>query len=205
MLWLFSQLEVRALVHRETAGLSQMQSERALVRLGRSLYRLQEVDRAAAQKLNRLREAFANEPARLESIDDIETYLAYRVGLAGPLQLPAQPVRMHYLAESLVTVEDINVARAEILSAESDVRLRQSLADQSYWQDYLRNTYFLRFRALVDDQRLALEHAEALVTDGTLSENTYLEQCKALTKELEKKERALIEQLTQEAFMRWQR
>lgn len=205
VLWLFSQLEVRALVHRETAGLSQMQSERALVRLGRSLYRLQEVDRAAAQKLNRLREAFANEPARLESIDDIETYLAYRVGLAGPLQLPAQPVRMHYLAESLVTVEDINVARAEILSAESDVRLRQSLADQSYWQDYLRNTYFLRFRALVDDQRLALEHAEALVTDGTLSENTYLEQCKALTKELEKKERALIEQLTQEAFMRWQR
>lgn len=205
VLWLFSQLEVRALVHRETAGLSQMQSERALVRLGRSLYRLQEVDRVAAQKLNRLREALANDPARLERIDDIETYLAYRVGLAGPLQLPAQPVRMHYLAESLVTVEDINVARVEILSAESDARLRQSLADQAYWQDYLRNTYLLRFRALVDEQRLALEHADALVSDGTISENTYLEQCKALAKDLEMKERALVEQLTQEALMRWQR
>ena len=176
-----------------------------MIRLGRSLYRLQEVDRAAAQKLNRLREAFANDPARLERIDDIETYLAYRVGLAGPLQLPAQPLRMHYMAESLVTVEDLNVARAEILSAESDVRLRQSLADQSYWQDYLRSTYFLRFRALVDEQRLALEHADALVSDGTISENAYLEQCKELTKELETKEHVLIGQLTQEAFMRWQR
>lgn len=206
VLWLFSQMEVRALVHRETAGLSQMQSERALMRLGRSLFRLQEIDRIAAEKLKRLRNAFANDPERMERIDDIETYLAYRVGLAGPLQLPAQPLRMHYLPESLVTVEDINAARVEVLSVESadnNARLMQSLAEQTYWQDYLRNTYFLRFRALVDAQRQALELAESLVSEGVISENTYLEQCRVLTRDLESKERVLIEQLTQEAFMRW--
>lgn len=203
LLWVFSQMEIRALVHRETAGLPQMQSERALLKLGRSLYRLQELDRIAAEKLTRLREEFANSPARLESIDDVETYLAYRVRLAWPLQIPGQPVTMHYLRESLVTTEDINVARVEILTSESSERLMQSLANQEYWQDYLRATYSGRFRALVDAQREFLEAYDRLVAGGSIDELTYLERCNELKTDLEVRERALIEQLTAEAYSRW--
>ncbi|WP_079226773.1 NEL-type E3 ubiquitin ligase domain-containing protein [Pseudomonas putida] len=203
LLWLFSQMETRVLVHLQTAGLAQMQSEAALMRLGRSLFRLQQVDRIAARKLAWLRQVNANVPGNLERIDDIETYLAYRVRLAGPLQLPAQPVRMHYEQESFVTAQDINSARVEILSSESTEQLVQSLADQVFWQDYLRQTYFMRFRALVDAQRPAMEQYELQVESGEINELTYLEQSHALKVLLEAHETALIKRLTEEAYARW--
>ncbi|RAS21829.1 MULTISPECIES: NEL-type E3 ubiquitin ligase domain-containing protein [unclassified Pseudomonas] len=203
LLWLFSQMETRVLVHRQTTGLTQMQSEVALMRLGRSLFRLQQVDRIAARKLAWLREVNANVPSNLERIDDIETYLAYRVRLAGPLQLPAQPVRMHYEQESFVTAQDINSARVEILSSESTEQLAQSLADQMFWQDYLRQTYFMRFRALVDAQRPAMEQYESQVESGEIDEQTYIERSNALKSNLETQETALIKRLTAEAYSRW--
>jgi len=203
LLWLFSQMETRVLVHRQTTGLAQMQSEVALMRLGRSLFRLQQVDRIAARKLVWLREVNANEPSNLERIDDIETYLAYRVRLAGPLQLPAQPLNMHYEQESFVTAQDINSARVEILSSESTEQLAQSLADQMFWQDYLRQTYFMRFRALVDAQRPAMEQYESQVESGEIDEQTYLERSNELKSNLETQETALIKRLTAEAYSRW--
>lgn len=203
LLWLFSQMEIRVLVQRQTAGLAQMQSEAALIKLGRSLFRLQQLDKIAARKLATLRALYANEPHNLERIDDIETYLAYRVRLAGPLRLPAQPVSMHYARESLVTIADINSARVEVLSAESTEQLVQSLADQDYWQEYLRQAYFMRFRALVDAQRARLEQFEALVESGGIDEQTYLEQCNELKLLLEEQETALIKRLTVEAYARW--
>ncbi|MFP3409119.1 NEL-type E3 ubiquitin ligase domain-containing protein, partial [Pseudomonas sp. SIMBA_065] len=81
---------------------------------------------------------------------DVETYLAYRIRLASPLQLVGQPVRMHYEAESLVTAADINAARLEILEGETQARLVDSLVVQDYWQEYLRATYSRRFKELVD-------------------------------------------------------
>ncbi|HDS1815655.1 TPA: hypothetical protein QEM96_000270 [Pseudomonas putida] len=203
LLWLFSQMEIRVLVQRQTAGLAQMQSEAALIKLGRSLFRLQQVDTIAARKLKALRALYANEPHTLERIDDIETYLAYRIKLAGPLKLPAQPLSMHYERESLVTKEDINSARVEVLAAESTEQLVQSLADQEFWQDYLRKIYFLRFRKLVDAQRAKLEQYEAHVESGAGDEQTYLEQCNELKLRLEEQETALIKRLTVEAYSRW--
>ncbi|EOG3618644.1 NEL-type E3 ubiquitin ligase domain-containing protein [Pseudomonas putida] len=203
LLWLFSQMETRVLVHRQTAGLAQGQSEAALMRLGRSLYRLQQVDRIAARKLVWLREVNANHPRNLERIDDIETYLAYRVRLAGLLQLPAQPLRMHYELDAFVTVEDINIARAEVLSLESTEQLAQSLAEQEFWQHYLRERYVERFRALVDAHRQTLETYESQVETGALDEQTYLDRCNELKRLLETQESALIKRLTVEAYARW--
>ena len=203
LLWLFSQMETRVLVHRQTAGLAQMQSEAALIKLGRSLYRLQQVDRIAARKLAWLREVNANHPRNLERIDDIETYLAYRVRLAGPLQLPAQPLRMHYEQEAFVTAEDINSARVEVLSSESTEQLAQSLADQEFWQHYLRELHFRRFRALVDAQRQTLEAYELQVENGEINEQTYLDRCIELKLLLEGQENSLIKRLTVEAYARW--
>lgn len=119
------------------------------------------------------------------------------------MQIPGQPVTMHYLRESLVTTEDINVARVEILTSESSERLMQSLANQEYWQDYLRATYSGRFRALVDAQREFLEAYDRLVAGGSIDELTYLERCNELKTDLEVREHALIEQLTAEAYSRW--
>lgn len=203
LLWLLSQMEIRVLVHREMAGLAQMQSEAALIRLGRSLFRLQQVDRIAARKLKWLREVNANEPRNLERIDDIETYLAYRTRLATRLKLPAQPLRMHFEDHSFVTAEDIDSARVEILSAESTEQLVQSLADQPFWQDYLRQIYFLQFRALVDAQQQTLEQYALQVESNQIDENTYLERCNELKQQLETQETALIKRLTVEAYARW--
>ncbi|MFB1634439.1 NEL-type E3 ubiquitin ligase domain-containing protein [Pseudomonas sp. AP-1] len=203
LLWLFSEMEVRVLVHRQTAGLSQIQSESALIKLGRSLFRLQEVNRIAARKLERLRLTYANEPDVLERIDDIETYLAYRTRLAGPLQLPGQPVRMHYESESLVTAEDINVARAEVLSLENNETLSRALADQSFWQEFLRATYYRSFREQVDARRAALELLETQVESGAIDEQTYLERCEELKVDLQVQERVLVQRLTEQAIARW--
>lgn len=203
LLWVLSQMEIRVLVHRCTAGLTQMQSEEALIGLGRSLYRLQQVDRIAARKLAGLREVSASNPRTLELIDDIETYLAYRIRLAGPLQLPAQPLRMHYERESFVTAEDITNAKIEVLSSESTEQLVQSLADQEFWQHYLRETFFLRFRVLVDAQRPTLEEYELQVDEGEIDEQTYLERCNTLKLLLETQESTLIKRLTVEAYARW--
>lgn len=203
MLWLFSQMEVRALVHRQTAGSAEMSSERELLRIGRSLYRLQQVDRVAARKLEQLRQLYKDEPSLLESIDDVEAYLAYRVRLAGPLQLIGQPVRMNYERASLVTAADINAARVEILDAETQERLVSSLADQTYWQDYLRATYARHFSALVDAKQAQLSRYEEQLARTDLNEWDYVRLCNEVKSDLEEQERTLVRRLTEEAFERW--
>lgn len=203
LLWVFSQMEVRALIHSQTAGSAEMMSERSLLRLGRSIYRLQEVDRVAARKLQRLRDLFKGQPARLDRIDDVETYLAYRIRLASPLQLVGQPVRMHYETESLVTAADINAARLEILEGETQARLVDSLVVQDYWQEYLRATYSRRFKELVDAKQSDLALADERLAREEMTEGDYLVVCKELKSNLEDAERELIRRLTEEAFERW--
>ncbi|MEG0635360.1 MAG: NEL-type E3 ubiquitin ligase domain-containing protein [Pseudomonas sp.] len=200
LLWVFSQMEVRALIHGQTAGAGEMSSERSLLRLGRSLYRMQEVDRIAAQKLQRLRVLFADQPARLEKIDDVETYLAYRIRLASPLQLVGQPIRMHYEAESLVTAADINAARLEILQGETDERLVDSLAGQEFWQEYLRATYSPRFKQLVDAKQSELSLLEEKLGREEMTEADYLTACNVLKSDLTQEESELIRALTAEAY-----
>ena len=110
---------------------------------------------------------------------------------------------MHYELDAFVTVEDINIARAEVLSLESTEQLAQSLAEQEFWQHYLRERYVERFRALVDAHRQTLETYESQVETGALDEQTYLDRCNELKRLLETQESALIKRLTVAAYARW--
>jgi len=202
LLWLLSQMEVRALVHRQTAGLTQMQSESELLALGRSLYRLQQVQEIAARRVSALRAERAGQPLLLDEIDDIETYMAYLTGLAVPLRLPAQPLHMHYPLASFVSSADIDAARLEILSSETPERLARSIREQPFWQSYLRETHAPDFSAIVEEMREMLEAYASQVESGAIDEQAYIEQCNALKQELEAKEASCIHTLTDEAFSR---
>ncbi|CAM3852235.1 E3 ubiquitin-protein ligase ipaH9.8 [Pseudomonas reidholzensis] len=196
LLWLFSQMELRVLIHRQTASVSQVHSEVVLMGLGRSLFRLDRLDQIAARRIQAIRAAHRD-------VDDIEVYLAFRVRLAGQLRLPAQPVNLHFEAFSGLTPADYNNARIEVLRAESNDSLAQALAAQEFWQEHLRVSYNRRFTALVDVQRAALERYEAQVEAGEITEQAYLQGCAELASQLHEQERALIRSLTDEAYTRW--
>lgn len=136
MLLMLSLFEVRALVATRTAGLAGADTTPALVRLGRELYRLDEVDRIAAQHIAQER---ATNPYGL--IDEVEIRLAYRAGLVRPLGLPAQSRYMYHRTFSEVDDGRLRDAARSILLAETDARIADSLLQRSFWVDFLRTTY----------------------------------------------------------------
>ena len=196
LLWLFSQMEVRALIHRHTSGMSIAQSEVELMRLSRSLFRLDALDEIATRRIQRIRDAG-------HDVDDIEVYLTYRVRLAGPLRLPAQPAALHFEAYAGLTPADLNNARVEVLRAETPERLTQALADQAFWERYVRDRYERRFTALVDAFRAPEEAYRERAEAGEVSEEQYLKYCEGIVQAIHDGERDLIVTLAREAFDRW--
>jgi hypothetical protein len=196
LLWLFSQMEVRALIHRHTSGMSIAQSEVELMRLSRSLFRLDALDEIATRRIQRIRDAG-------HDVDDIEVYLTYRVRLAGPLRLPAQPAALHFEAYAGLTPADLNNARVEVLRAETPERLTQALADQAFWEHYVRDRYERRFTALVDAFRAPEEAYRERAEAGEVSEEQYLKYCEGIVQAIHDGERDLIVTLAREAFDRW--
>ncbi|MFJ2984797.1 MULTISPECIES: NEL-type E3 ubiquitin ligase domain-containing protein [unclassified Pseudomonas] len=196
LLLVLSQMEVRALIHELTVGLSTAQRERPLMQVGRSLFRLGEVDRIAAQRIESLR-------VNGREVDEIEVYLAYRFRLATSLRLPGQPASMHYEDYSGLTATDFNIARVDVLRAESNERLSRALADQEFWQEYLHHTHAQRFGALAESCYAPLDEAERSVQSGAMTEQAYEALCRQQRDAYLAQERALIEQLSSEAYQRW--
>ncbi|MNF05202.1 hypothetical protein D3C80_2048800 [compost metagenome] len=77
------------------------------------------------------------------------------------------------------------------------------MAGRDFWQVYLRNTYLNRFTALVDAYQMPLADYLVQVEAGEITEQTYLEQSRALMHELNAAERELVLELTREAYVRW--
>lgn len=190
VLWIFSQMEARVLVVQMTRGLPEEGAETALTQLGRALWRLDQVDRIAARQAGRLRSAGME-------VDEIEVFLAYRVNLAGPLQLPPQPSSMHYQNYSGVGRADLNAARLEVQNLESPARLSESLANQTFWEDYVRQRYAQRFEELLAPFYARLAALEAHAADT--GELAYLQGCNTLRDELVEAERRLIRTLARQA------
>lgn len=196
LLLILSQMQVRALIHRQTAGLTLAQSEVPLMLVGRGLFRLDEVDRIAARRIEEIR-------SRGVDVDDIEVYLAYRVRLARELGLPGQPNRLHFEGHSGLTPADYTRARDAVLGAETSGVLAQALMGREFWQEHLRSTYRERFAALVELYREPLARYEAQAEAGEITEQAYLVHGQTLMHELEAAERALIRELTTQAYDRW--
>ncbi|MDD2048597.1 NEL-type E3 ubiquitin ligase domain-containing protein [Pseudomonas putida] len=197
LLLIVSQMQVRVIIHQQTAGLSLAQSEVPLMQLGRSLFRLDQVDLIAAQRLREMRASGRH------AIDDVEVYLTYRLRLAHTLGLPGQPSSMHYEAYSGVTAQDLNIARVAVLQAESNESLAAALAVRDFWQKHLRTSYPNRFTALFDSYQAPLADYLEQCEAGDINEETYLQHCKILLSQANAAERDLYLELTHQAYARW--
>ncbi|WP_313739689.1 NEL-type E3 ubiquitin ligase domain-containing protein [Pseudomonas sp.] len=190
-LLVLSQLEVGVLVAERTQGHVGAAATRMLLKLGRSLYRLDEVDRLAAGHIERLRARPSARP-----VDDIEVIMSYRVYLSGPLGLPEQPDYMYFGSYSPVTASDINLARTTILAAETDRAVAESLVQRDFWIDHLRQ----RFGHLIEEMNAPFHvRLEGLEGWSTLfGEQAYLDKVEQLAAERKRAEHALLLRLTLE-------
>lgn len=187
----FSGLELRMLVWQARTAVGGDGEEAALLRLGRQLWRLDEVDRIA-QRDYEARRAGGADP------DQIEVVLAYRVGLREVLDLPAQPTDMLFAEVAGLDQEHIDHARDEVLVLETPERLSQALVDRDFWQEYLVRANGDRFES-VD----AAFHArvDALMTAApTMPEGDYLSEMNRVGTERDVARRALMLRLTRQVI-----
>ncbi|MBF8638694.1 hypothetical protein IRZ48_18535 [Pseudomonas fulva] len=189
MLLMLSLFEVRALVTTRTAGLAAADTAPALVRIGRELYRLDEVDRVAAQHIARER---ATNPYGL--IDEVEIHLAYRAGLVRPLGLPAQSRYMYHRVFSDVNDVHLRDAARSILLAESNARIADSLLQRTFWIDFLRTSYSGEYETLNQPYHVRLE--ALLQGQESMTEQQILEAVGTLADERSAAERQLTLSLT---------
>ncbi|MNO40161.1 E3 ubiquitin-protein ligase sspH1 [compost metagenome] len=195
MLLILSALEVRTLAAQRTAGLQGPQAMRPLLRLGRELFRLDEVDRIATRHIQRVRTGDPYTP-----IDDVEVHLAYRVGLAETLSLPGQPARMNYAHASGVNSSDLDAAEREVWDAETRDVLSRSLAERDFWQRYLQEAHAEAFDALNEPFHARVD---ALYDQRqTLADQAYLDAVQQVQAERSLAERAWVLELTRQAYER---
>ncbi|CAI3808610.1 hypothetical protein GLGCALEP_05266 [Pseudomonas sp. MM221] len=190
MLFILSELEITLHIERKATGGSLAHREDVLLRTGRELSRLDDVNRIAARKVEAL-------SATDRLLDPIEVYLAYRTQLSVPLGLPAQPGSMHYRSFSRVTTADLNAARTSVLRQETPARLSASLAERPFWDRYVHERYPERIEALVES------FAERLTQAERLPEQQYLEHSAQLRSEYENQLRDLRLTLAQQAYARY--
>ncbi|MCE7761714.1 hypothetical protein GQL56_03570 [Pseudomonas putida] len=189
LLLTLSELEVGAMVARAGNGSDGLQTERALVRLGRSLSRLDKVNAIAARHVA---ERFSSDP--------VEVYLTYRVKLADSLDLPAQPDHLAFASFSGVEGADLDSARNEVLQEETPQALAQALADRSFWQAYLNEHQAERFSRMDEPFQQRLD--TLFEQSKTLSDDDYLTQTEQISAEREVAQRQLFLELSREAIQR---
>lgn len=192
------QLEVSVLAERAMIDVPVAQVERNLIDLARSLFRFDTVSAIADEHFSRLKA----HPASL--LDEVETRLAYQVGLNDFLQLPLEQDGMHYGHVSHVSQYDLNVAKAKVLSLESDDALIDSLAERPFWERHARQRYSSRFSEVNQPFWEQFADVEAEQEAGRINEGQYKERLDALMSEFDLAERRLVKDLAWEAYQRLQ-
>lgn len=195
LLLTLEQLELGVMVERavggEPAGL-----EGRLWRLGRSLWRLDEVDRLAVRHIERLR------AQRTVGVDEVETRLYYRLKLSATLDLPIEHDEMHYPGFAHVTSSDLLRARDQILANETPEQVIGSLAQRPFWEVHAREHHPARFEHVLQPLNDRMESLEEQVSQGQIDDWTFALRCKALKYEYEQAERRLLLTLAQELHSR---
>ncbi|PVZ43663.1 NEL-type E3 ubiquitin ligase domain-containing protein [Pseudomonas sp. CC120222-01a] len=186
----FSDLELRLLVWRAQAQATTGGDERVLLRLGRRLWRLEELDRIALRDIQE-RQFGGSDP------DQIEVVLAYRVALREALDLPLQTQGMSFRPVAGVDARRIARARNLVLRHETGEQLAAALIERAFWQSHLRNAYPARFDALNAPFH---ERLEIMQADSTTPEAQRVAQINTLASEQRLAERDLMHTLTLEAL-----
>lgn len=186
----FSDLELRLLVWRAQAQAATGSQEQQLLRLGRQLWRLEELDRLALLDIQE-RQLSGSDP------DQIEVVLAYRIALREALNLPVQTQGMSFRAIAGVDARRIANARNRVLRHETGERLADSLIERAFWQTYLRNAYPARFDALNAPFH---ERLEVLQADSATPEAQRVAHINTVASEQRLAERGLMHALTLDAL-----
>lgn len=194
-LLLFSALEIRVLSYRAmlAARVGGATLEGELIRLLRGLFRLQQLEHQAQMDITS-----RSRTGTLTQQQGRELSLAYRVDLAERLALPSQPRRLNHRLSIEVSDEQLEKAYREVVKAEHTLALEESVRDQEFWNEYLRQTYHERFVAI--DERYAL--SMGLIDSTDLSRAAAAQRMSTLFENFRNERRDLYKQLTEDALAR---
>ncbi|MFV3288627.1 NEL-type E3 ubiquitin ligase domain-containing protein [Pseudomonas sp. NY11955] len=184
--WCLSNLELNLLVWQVEHG-AQANNERALLSLGRRLWRQDAVDRFAAR--------WALQHSRAQ--EGSEVGLAFRIGLRERLDLPLQVGEMSFLAISGVSEADLAVVEAVVREAETMDEIARSMVDREFWRTHLERTHPDRFAAVDLPFRQQLE---TVLDDEALTEAARLEQADAIRDAQRAARRGLMLDMTARAM-----
>ncbi|WP_158619147.1 DUF6543 domain-containing protein [Pseudomonas sp. KBW05] len=207
----FSNAEVMAMVEKARAQASDQTQAGALIKLSRGLFRLDEVEKIALNDIAARTAAIyeqrnlspVEQQDRLQRLEEVEIRLAYRVGLKGPerLDLPGQPSRTQFTALGQVTPAMLDAAQAKVLELNGTPEEFQALMSREFWQDFVTGKYRARFDALSKPYQEQLAALHDQVSAGSLGNDAYDTQARALQAQLAVEEAALIEALSRQELL----
>ena len=125
----FSALEIQVELARISTDPTRQESD--LINLGRRLYRLDKLTKIASEHYT------LQLATGVIGADELEVLLAYRTGLAKPLNLPGQPQSMMFNNLAGVTAHDLNTAQLQITSGEGSAELNAFISTLDCWRAYL--------------------------------------------------------------------
>lgn len=184
----FSDLEVLVEIHDASKLVKGGQlTAKPLLHLAKGLFRLDRLEQYA--------QAYS---AEHPMADPLEVSLAYRTGLADKLHLPGQPRHMRFARLSGVTAEDLNVAAAQLRSAELSSEMLNYFVELPLWVRYLKQTFSRQFEVLNEpfNQRMNSVLDQSL----SLPDVEYRNQMDQILQEQGIAQRAELERLSEEAL-----
>lgn len=148
---LFNNMGIKVLVsqaYSESASATVLDDR--LVRLARSVARLEKVGDVARAEINSQQQKHLIDPGNHRAPDDVEVHLAYETGLANRLDLPWQSEGMLYEARSGVDQGKIDTAYDTIIEREKGDGLVNGMIasfENPFWEQHLRKTHPEPFEA----------------------------------------------------------
>jgi hypothetical protein len=150
---IFSDVQVAVYSRAALQGVPPQHHTQALFRVLRNLFRLNEVQAIADQDI-------ASRESRGIYVDHAEVRLAYRIGLASELSLPAQPLSMVFERLAAVSRQVILDARRVVLERETGPAFLDYMLSDRRWTERLRAEHqadLERVTASIKAQMAALE------------------------------------------------
>lgn len=193
---LFSEMEVLVLCARarEAATAGGQALEEQLVSLLKGLFRLHEVESLALADISA---RFHTAPMDYDQA--LEISLAYRVGLAQRLSLPAQPRTLTNPLSVEVSKTALDQAWQQVVKTQSSGALHDWSMAQAFWIEYLESAHGERFSVVSEQTAQAMARLEGQIE---LTREAASAQMNAILDNFNNQRRELIGELTGQALAR---
>ncbi|MDH0647677.1 NEL-type E3 ubiquitin ligase domain-containing protein [Pseudomonas sp. GD03858] len=186
----FSGLLIQRMVHQATTKAATGKGGEELLKLGRQLFRLEQVDLLA-------RDEAARRAVGGAYVDVLEVVIGYRIALTKELDLPGQPRNMQFVSLADVTDALKQSALAAVKASETDEALAKSLAGREFWRKYVDARHAAVFAEILE--RFGAEGTK-LDEDKSLSSAEYDRRWRVLKVRREQEEHAVTIQFAHEAL-----